>query len=116
MPTPNGTRILVNDLISYLVEKGLADAQHYAYLENVGSGLHQVTFPGAKQVPVALRDHSYLEIYEQLVAARAYNVKMLDGALIQMTYRFSAGELIYHRLAFFPAPHLEEFQNNPKST
>ena len=30
MPTPNGTRILVNDLIGYLVEKGLADAQHYA--------------------------------------------------------------------------------------
>ena len=114
MPTPNGTRIRINDLIGYLVEKGLADAQHYAYLTSIGRGHQQVTFPGAKQVTVALRDRSYLEIYEQLVAARAYNVKMLDGALIQMTYRFGAGELIYHRLAFFPAPHLEEFQNNPE--
>ena len=114
MPTPNGTRVRINDLIGYVVEKGLADAQHYAYLSDIGRDHQQVTFPGAKQVTVALRDHSYLEIYEQLVAARAYNVKMLDGALIQMTYRFGAGELIYHRLAFFPAPHLEEFQNNPE--
>lgn len=114
MPTPNGTRVRINDLIGYLVEKGLADVQHYAYLSDIGRDHQQVTFPGAKQVTAALRDRSYHEIYEQLAAARAYNVKMLDGALIQMTYRFGAGELIYHRLAFFPAPHLEEFQNNPE--
>ena len=38
---------------------------------------------------------------------------MLDGALIQMTYEFSDKKLRRHRLAFFPSPHLEEFQNNP---
>ena len=38
---------------------------------------------------------------------------MLDGALIQMMYAFADGTLQRHRLAFFPAPHLEEFQNNP---
>ena len=114
MPTPNGTMVRINDLIGYLVEKGLADAQHYAYLADIGHGLRQVMFPGAKQVTAALRDLSYSEIYEQLAAARAYNVKMLDGALIQMTYRFGAGKLTYHRLAFFPSPHLEEFQNAPE--
>ena len=114
MPTPNGTRIIINELIGCLVEKGLADAQHYAYLEDIGDGVQQVTFHGAKQVSVALRDRRYHDVYERLVEARAYNVKMLDGALIQMTYRFGAGELTYHRLAFFSAPHLEEFQNNPE--
>ena len=49
-----------------------------------------------------------------MVNARAYNVKMLDGALIQMMYVFSEGQVKRHRLAFFPAPHLEEFQNNPE--
>ena len=38
---------------------------------------------------------------------------MLDGGLIQMMYEFSNETLQRHRLAFFPSPHLEEFQNNP---
>lgn len=59
MPTPNGTRIIINELIGYLVEKGLADAQHYAYLEDIGDSVQQVTFHGAKQVSVALRDRRY---------------------------------------------------------
>ena len=29
-------------------------------------------------------------------------------------YKFSDGALMGHRLAFFPAPDLEEFQNNPE--
>ena len=114
MPTPNGTRIIINELIAYLVDKGLADAQHFAYLDQIGSGLQDVTFRGARQVSVALRDRRYHEVYERLVEARAYNVKMLDGALIQMMYRFGAGELTHHRLAFFSAPHLDEFQNSPE--
>ncbi len=114
MPTPNGTRNRINDLIGYLVERGLADAQHYAYLEDVGSGLLRVSFQGAKQVSIALRDRSYGDIYELLAEARAYNVKMLDGALIQMMYLFADRKVSRHRLAFFPAPHLEEFQNSPE--
>ena len=39
---------------------------------------------------------------------------MLDGALLQMMYLFDNGILHRHRLAFFPSPHLEEFQNNPE--
>lgn len=37
----------------------------------------------------------------------------IDGALIQMAYDFSDGRLQRHRLAFWPAPHLHEFQNSP---
>ena len=40
-------------------------------------------------------------------------MKMPDGALIQMMYRYSQNALQSHRLAFFPSPYLEEFQNNP---
>ena len=38
---------------------------------------------------------------------------MLDGALVQMLYEFSDGVVQRHRLAFLPAPHLDEFQNAP---
>jgi len=37
---------------------------------------------------------------------------MIDGALIQLMYNFEGNELKKYRLAFFPSPNLEEFQNN----
>ena len=72
-----------------------------------------MTFGEFGYVSIALKNLAYREIYYQLVQDHAYNVKMLDGALIQMMYRFSNGTLQSHRLAFFPSPDLEEFQNNP---
>ena len=113
MPLPNDTYSQINSVISYLVEKGLADAQHYAILTSTGIRTQQVSFSKAEFVNIALKNLSYTEIYERLSGARAYNVKMLDGALIQMMYSFEAELIERHRLAFFPAPHLEEFQNNP---
>lgn len=44
----------------------------------------------------------------------SYNMRMLDGALIHMMYRFRNNQLEAHRLAFFPSPFLGEFQNNPE--
>ncbi|WP_256385409.1 DUF2290 domain-containing protein [Parafrankia colletiae] len=41
------------------------------------------------------------------------NVRMLDGALLQMTYEFTGLALTRSRLAFLPSPDLSEFQNNP---
>ncbi len=38
---------------------------------------------------------------------------MLDGALIQMSYRVKNDLVETHRLAFFPSPYLEGFQNEP---
>lgn len=104
----------INTLISYLVEKGLADAQQYAILRAAGGRIKHVSFSRSGFINVALKNIRYTDIYEQLAEARAYNVKMLDGALIQMMYSFDAETVDRHRLAFFPAPHLEEFQNNPE--
>jgi hypothetical protein len=39
---------------------------------------------------------------------------MLDGGLIQLLYRFCDGELVGHRLAYFPSPDFESFQNEPE--
>ena len=114
MPTPKETLNEINNLIVYLVGAGLADAQYFAYLRSMGPDSVQVSFQGAEHVSVALRDRGYDEIYEHLLQERAYNVKMLDGALIQMTYLFVEDTVERHRLAFFPAPHLEEYQNNPE--
>lgn len=113
MPTPHEIKTQINKLIAYLVEVGLADAQNSAFQRETGSGITEITFQGAKFVSIALKNLAYSEIYQNLLAERAYNLKLLDGALLQMMYSFGKKTLQRHRLAFFPAPHLNEFQNNP---
>ena len=113
MLSPSQIKRQINDLITYLVKIGLADDQHFAFQRSGRNNLVQITFGGAEHVSVVLRNRPYDEMYRQLVQERAYNVRMLDGALVQMQYAFAAGTLQCHRLAFFPSPHLEEFQNNP---
>ena len=58
---------------------------------------------------------SYENAYRFLLEERAYSVRMLDGALIQMMYSFSGTHLVRHRLAFLGAPDLEEFQSDPET-
>lgn len=113
MPTPDQIREQINELVGYLVEIGLADDQAFAFQRPVRGNRVQITFEGSEHISIALRNRAYDEIYQDIAQARAYNVKMLDGALLQMMYEFAGATLQRHRLAFFPAPHLEEFQNNP---
>ena len=103
----------INSSIASLVELGLADRQSVAF-ERAGQ-VSEVTFRGASQTSVALRQRSYADIYAQLIQAGAYNARMLDGALIQLMYTFSHGSLTRHRLAFFPSPDLEEYQSSPEA-
>ena len=114
MHTPETIRNQVDKIVGHLVEVGLASDQNFAIWRDVAGGNREVTFPQANHVSIALKDQAYSEIYKHLARERAYNVKMPDGALIQMMYVFDSSTLLRHRLAFFPAPDLEEFQNNPE--
>ena len=105
----------INDVVLYMMDTGLSDDQNFAHLDDRERPLLRVSFPGAEHVGVTLRDRPYEEIYKDLADSRAFNIKMLDGALIQMTYQFADGGLLNHRLAFFPSPSLAEFQNDPQS-
>lgn len=104
----------INALISFVLEQGLADDQNSAIQRNLRRNEREVVFHNAHLISVALRDLSYDEIYSRLLHNRSYNVRMLDGALIQMMYTFRGDQLRSHRLGFFPSPNLEEFQNNPE--
>ena len=98
-------------MIGYLVEAGLTDDLNFAFVREGQGGVVETTFPQASSIYVALRNRAYDEIYSQLVEERAYNVRLLDGGIIQMMYKFSHGVLESHRLAFFPSPFLKQFQN-----
>ena len=105
----------IRDIILYMMDTGLSDDQNFPHLDDRDRPLIRVSFPGAEHVAVALSDRPYEEIYRDLADSRAFNIKMLDGALIQMTYQFIRGGLLNHRLAFLPSPSLAEFQNDPQS-
>ena len=105
----------IDNIVLYMMDTGLSDDQNFPYLDDRERPLIRVGFPGAEHVGIALRDRPYEEIYKDLLHSRAFNIKMLDGALIQMTYQFTHGGLLNHRLAFFPSPSLGEFQNDPQS-
>ena len=113
MPSPNEVKEQIDGIVAKLVEIGLADDQRFALQRRRHGGLVEVTFEGGHNVSVAFKDRAYSAIYRDLVDRRAYNAKMPDGGLIQMMYSFARGTLESHRLAFFPSPDLEEFQNNP---
>ena len=113
MPTPNQVLHQINRIVGCLIEIGLADDQCFALRRGPTSGVVEVTFEGADHVSIALRDRAYEEIYRHLVEARSYNLRMLDGALVQMMYKYLNGTLHSHRLAFFPSPYLEDFQSEP---
>lgn len=114
MSTPETIKTQIDKVIRYLVEVGIANDQNFAFKRMIVGGCVEVTFPQAEHVSIALKDRAYREIYSHLIQERAYNVQMPDGALLQMMYIFNGTTLQRHRLAFFPAPHLEEFQNNPE--
>ena len=97
---------------SRLVRSGLVDNQLNAFVKKDGRQV-RVIFPNSEHINLVLKNIEYAKMYRLLVQERAYNLRMCDGALIQMMYEFSGRKLLRHRLAFLPAPHLDEFQNAP---
>ena len=73
-----------------------------------------MVFQGVDSLSLALKKRDYSDIYDRLVAARAYNVRMADGALIQMAYEFRGRRLLKHRLAYLPGVGSDPFQRSPE--
>lgn len=103
------TQILkqVHYLTASLIEVGLSVEQNFP---SINDGCIYIS--GKHKLSNALKNVSYQEIYGLLESEKNYNIKMIDGALLQFIYTFNGSELIKYRLAFFPSPTLEEFQNN----
>lgn len=102
----------VHQITSNLIELGLSDTQNFPVQNDVGAGEKEISTTNG--LGVALKNIPYGDIYKELERTQSYNIKMLDGALIQIQYRFKNDDIISHRLAFFPSPTLEQFQNKPE--
>lgn len=101
----------IRSLTSELIAVGLAIDQNFPRMKVDGTSA-DVGFSGDDNLAVTLKNVPYTESYAALREARAFNVLLIDGGLMQLLYSFSKGSLIKHRLAFFPSPDLIEYQNN----
>ena len=107
-------KLQIDAITKYVIEKSLSGDQKFAFLRDGNSvGRREIAFPGSQNVAIAMSNIPYDEIYQSLSEMGSYNIKMLDGALIQMMYEFENQTLTRHRLAFFPSPDLVGFQDTP---
>jgi hypothetical protein len=113
MITPELIRRQVESLTADFIGLGLCNSQNFPSYKNEGA-LQEISYSGRGHLSIVLKNQPYGEIYSELLRSNSYNLKMLDGALIQLMYRFENGVLKSHRLAFFPSPDLTEYQNNPE--
>lgn len=103
----------INRATTYLLELGVSSDQNVAIERRSGGGHVQVCYPNIDALPPMAGRTDYAETYSMVASGRAFHVRLLDGALIQMDYRFVRRNLQYHRLTWFPAPHLEDFLGSP---
>jgi hypothetical protein len=106
-------RAEIERITASFIENSLCNRQNFPAVTNAG-GLVDVGFSGGGSLSIALKDVPYSEVYDAYDREGSYNFKMLDGALIQLLYRFRGDQLESHRLAFFPSPYLDQFQNEPE--
>lgn len=103
----------INEITQKLISIGLSDKQNYPSCTPTGKGSYKIAYSKMQDLSIVLKNVAYKEMYEELDRNDNYNVKMIDGALIQLMYTYEKSSLISHRLAFFPSPFLENFQNDP---
>jgi hypothetical protein len=104
----------ISEITADLVGLSLCDNQNFPTLIRVSATQTEISFSGVSNLSFVLRNIPYDTIYEELKRTKSYNFKMIDGALVQIMYKFCDEKISAHRLAFFPSPNLLEFQNNPE--
>lgn len=112
--TPQQTLKQINDLTQTLVRLSLSNEQNFPTVQGKPTAAFEISVSTAAGMNIALKNVAYRDIYVELEKARCFNIKMLDGALISLRYRFRNGVICEHSLAYFPSPDLEHFQNEPE--
>ena len=73
-----------------------------------------ITWSNYKNISFTLKNQPYSDIYNECVKEGSYNFMLIDGALLQLMYQVDRGNLIKHRLAYYPKPNSERFIDSPQ--
>lgn len=74
---------------------------------------NEIGWADQKDISTLLKSISYLDKYKVISDESNFNFRLLDGAIIQLLYCFSDNgrNLLKHRLAYYPSPLLERYEN-----
>lgn len=102
----------IDSIIITLIEAGLSIDQQFTSLKRVGKNI-VVSWGDIDDLSIVLKNVEYEEIYNALEKDNHYNIKLIDGSLIQMMYKFNSNhEVISHRLGFFPCINLQPLEKD----
>ncbi|WET80541.1 DUF2290 domain-containing protein [Amycolatopsis sp. QT-25] len=99
----------IKAISAFLIEKSLADDANFPTVLDGPEKREYVEYVRGADYAGMLRDVPYRKVYEAQALGRQYNLRMLDGALLQMSYELKGGELEKSRHAYLPSPSLLHF-------
>ena len=99
-----------------LVKYSLCDEQNMpSKKSSSGGNIINIALGGKVSYSAAMKNIAYSDAYYEIESSNSYNIKMIDGGLMQLLYRINCeNELISHRLAFYSSPTHETYQNDPE--
>lgn len=103
----------ITRLTTDLIESGLCDTQNFPSITKHPGNITEIGISEGDK-SIFLKSIPYAEMYQEVLKQKTYNIKMIDGALLTLLYRFSNDRITAHRLSYFPAPDLIAFQNEPE--
>lgn len=104
----------ITNIVTILIRNSLADNINHPVKKTLRDGSESIEWGSITNIAISLKNIAYKDIYDELDKNRDYTIKLVDGALIHIMYKFKDGELHSHRLAFYPSPYLESYQNEPE--
>ena len=107
---PQAAKQDIDSVLASLIERGIVDDQNFSILRQHSDVKWEVTFDGAQHVAIGMGEIDYADLHKELSGRRAYSAKLIDGALLQMMYRFEGEVLVKHRLAYYPSATLRPFE------
>lgn len=109
----DATKIMaqLNTLTKDLINTGLCVDQNFPHIVIQRENKKKICI-GELGTNIFLKNVPYRDVYYEMLHRRAYNLKMLDGAMLLLEYTFQKKDIIHHRLSFFPSPDLLEYQQN----
>ena len=92
-----------------LIRCGLAEEYNVPIIRQT-----DIVWSNFKDVSLYLKNMDYYKIYSEMEKDHNYNIKLPDGGILQLMYRFNGRgtELQSHRLAYYPSPSYEIYQND----
>lgn len=103
----------IQNLTADLIGTGICDDQNFPNIIEKAGNVKEISI-GKVNSTIFLKNIAYEEMYREMKKIRAFNMQLIDGAMILMQYRFCNENIVACRLSFFPSPNLHEFQNCPE--